>query len=503
MPRLLISTRRHFVRRLRRRQKVLGFRSKLPVPFHRRRRTGTFFTWVVVVCRFRANIVHVLGSFTSNASGLSGFSELDKVYTDPNTAFIVLPFFSGGDLEQMLEGPKMPEHKVLRIMTQMLDGVVKLQKHGKAHRDLKADNIFFVGGKQELALADFGEVGPLQLEYEYGVSPGGATGYLAPEIRTQTADGAACTIDYSKNDIYAVGIMSYQLCMGSKEAWPWPADIPPQMLKIDHLHRIPDDRASAELREFVEEGLLHPDPAKRMTAEEAQSRSTELAFAGGSPQVIAAPAPVLLAAPADMDPEPEPEPEPQPVLVPQAAMPPNALQIRQQIESLFDDEHLPQDRWLRKQLSKDGMYWCNLSIIVGFNRIKALGQPTVAAVATALRGSDLLEVSEDGLRVRRTRPLPQPQSPVPPQRGASARWEWYGDGKVCEFSLFVHRCSGLLGHCVLDVAAASQEFGSLIRLLQGNPILQRSVSRSSRLIKLGLRRWTWTTPALGTSARRT
>jgi serine/threonine protein kinase len=137
---------------------------------------------------FRENIVHVLGSFRSDVTSLKEYSGLDKSFTDGTTSIIVMPFFSGGDLAALLKGPRLPEHKLLGILTQMLDGVVKLQKHGVAHRDLKSDNIFFCGDRMSLALADFGEAGPLQLQFVEGASsPGGALASLAPEVRTAIA----------------------------------------------------------------------------------------------------------------------------------------------------------------------------------------------------------------------------------------------------------------------------------------------------------------------------
>eukprot|EP01046_Picozoa_sp_COSAG06_P096185 COSAG06_NODE_42287_length_383_cov_0.728873_1_plen_127_part_11 len=120
---------------------------------------------------------------------------------------------------------QLSEATILNILTQVVDAIVKLQKPtptspvGIAHRDLKPDNIFFAGSKKELALADFGEVGPLKLTFVKGTtSPGGAPDYIAPEIRAHIsgmADGVTETIDYSKNDVYAIGMIGYAMCTGN------------------------------------------------------------------------------------------------------------------------------------------------------------------------------------------------------------------------------------------------------------------------------------------------
>ena len=102
--------------------------------------------------------VHVLGSFIDDALALDAYRELDPdgAFMDPRTAFIVMPFFCGGDLEDLIKkGQKLPERLVLSILAQVIDAVVKLQKHGVAHRDLKPDNVL-VDDKGVCKLADFG-----------------------------------------------------------------------------------------------------------------------------------------------------------------------------------------------------------------------------------------------------------------------------------------------------------------------------------------------------------
>ena len=72
----------------------------------------------------------------------------------------------------------------------MLDAVRMLKRKGRAHRDIKSDNILLSGALDEgghpsdLALADFGEAGPLQLEWfvDGSVSHGGALQAIAPEV---------------------------------------------------------------------------------------------------------------------------------------------------------------------------------------------------------------------------------------------------------------------------------------------------------------------------------
>eukprot|EP01045_Picozoa_sp_COSAG04_P020903 COSAG04_NODE_2193_length_4561_cov_46.389960_5_plen_571_part_00 len=207
---------------------------------------------------FRDNIVHILGVFMDNADQLKEYRELDPdgEFVDVRTSFIVMPLFAGGDLEGLLkrckeQGTNLEENTILDYTMQMLDAVVKLLKHGNTHRDLKADNIFFTGNKKDLALADFGELGPVQLEYKDGVSPGGASGNYAPEVTNAIAGlaaGATVTIDYSKNDVFAVGKICYKMAMADNDAEPWPSEMPDRDRAAGNMVRIPEGKYSPGLK---------------------------------------------------------------------------------------------------------------------------------------------------------------------------------------------------------------------------------------------------------------
>ena len=277
----------------------------------------------------RDNIVHVLGTFVDDALSLPEYSELDSEFTDPCTAFIVMPLFSGGDLLKRLqkckpEPPQPPEPleeaTILDYLVQILDAVNKLLRSGDAHRDLKCDNIFFTGSREGLALADFGEIGPLQLEFTKGsTSPGGAAGNLAPEVNETIAaldDGATATIDYSRNDVFAVGLIAYKMVMGDKvrktplfdqfyttnrsfyhdrletnlgkvekrgvvclqDAEPWTDGVE---RTSGTMTRLPEGRCSPGLKALIEDGLLNPVFAERKDAPAAHASAMDIQLNGG------------------------------------------------------------------------------------------------------------------------------------------------------------------------------------------------------------------------------
>jgi len=83
-----------------------------------------------------------------------------------------------------------------------------------------------------------------------------------------------------------------------------------------------------------------------------------------------------------------------------------ATQIREQIEFYFSDSNWRRDKHLRKvaDAAKDG--FVPVSELLKFNRLNAL-TTDAAAVVDALKGSDAVVVGEDGLGVKRAKPLPE------------------------------------------------------------------------------------------------
>lgn len=75
-----------------------------------------------------------------------------------------------------------------------------------------------------------------------------------------------------------------------------------------------------------------------------------------------------------------------------------------QVEYYFSNENLPTDGFLLKTLGKSKDGWVPLSIICTFNKVKKVTKD-ISQLAEALRDSQQLELSVDGLKVRRTVPL--------------------------------------------------------------------------------------------------
>ncbi|XP_037271670.2 lupus La protein [Rhipicephalus microplus] len=81
-----------------------------------------------------------------------------------------------------------------------------------------------------------------------------------------------------------------------------------------------------------------------------------------------------------------------------------------QVEYYFGDFNLPRDKFLQGKLKEDDG-WVTIETLLTFNRLKSLTTES-DVVATALRKStsQLLEVSDDGTKIRRSPAKPAPES---------------------------------------------------------------------------------------------
>ena len=118
------------------------------------------------------------------------------------TVCLVQPFFCGGTLKAFAEEHRgLTEATVLNYLVQLLDTVDKLGRQGIAHRDIKSDNILLCGPDNcDLALADFGEQGPIQLAYTDGDSKGGALSAICPTVLRESPTTAWRTTVFSGPD---------------------------------------------------------------------------------------------------------------------------------------------------------------------------------------------------------------------------------------------------------------------------------------------------------------
>ncbi len=148
--------------------------------------------------------------------------------------FYVMPFVAGQSLRERLarEG-ELPVHEAVRLITEVVDALAHAHEHGVVHRDIKPDNVMLSG--RHALVTDFGvakaisEATGRNTVTTLGVAVGTPT-YMSPE---QAA--ADPNIDH-RSDIYAVGVMAYELLTGRP---PFVGATPQQVLAA-HVTEAPD-----------------------------------------------------------------------------------------------------------------------------------------------------------------------------------------------------------------------------------------------------------------------
>jgi serine/threonine-protein kinase len=147
----------------------------------------------------------------------NSISVLDFGQAEDGALFIAMEFVSGQDLHQLLarEWP-LPEARVVRIVSQVLSALSDAHGAGVIHRDLKPENIMVEQRRNEpdfVKVLDFGiakitdssgEEGPALTRAGFVC---GTPEYMSPE----QARGAQ--LDH-RSDLYAVGVLLYQLMTG-------------------------------------------------------------------------------------------------------------------------------------------------------------------------------------------------------------------------------------------------------------------------------------------------
>ncbi len=186
---------------------------------------------------------------------------VDLFSADENTSDLILEFADSGNLRtQIAPDQPLTLQQTIPIVLHMINGLVHAHHEGILHRDLKPENILIFAGQPEpiYKIADFG-IAKYVGQAGKAMTNVGSPFYMAPEQFYDQYD--------LKTDIYALGIMFYELLHG---------DIPFQGSHAEifkgHLegaasisNHIPDD-----VRELLQ-AMLVKDPETRPDAHAVQS----------------------------------------------------------------------------------------------------------------------------------------------------------------------------------------------------------------------------------------
>jgi serine/threonine-protein kinase len=146
--------------------------------------------------------------------------------------FLMLEYVEGQTLaDRIAQGP-VPLAWAEAVLSQICSGLSVAHARGVVHRDLKPDNVLLVehDGLTQVKLTDFG-VAKLREDAAGGATRAGEVmgtpEYMAPE----QCEGAPAD---ARADIYALGVMAYELATGTR-----PFNGAPGALLLAHLSRAP------------------------------------------------------------------------------------------------------------------------------------------------------------------------------------------------------------------------------------------------------------------------
>ena len=186
--------------------------------------------------------------------------------------FYVMPYIEGESLRERLNRDReLPVGDAVRILRDVVDALTEAHSRGLVHRDIKPENVLLRG--RHALVADFGvakavsEATGRQELTTAGVALG-TPAYMAPEQAS-----AAPNLDH-RVDIYAVGVMAYEMLSGQP---PFHGSTAQQVLAAhmteaptpvtQHRDAVPRDLASLVMRCLEKrpadrwqttEDLLHP-----------------------------------------------------------------------------------------------------------------------------------------------------------------------------------------------------------------------------------------------------
>ncbi len=123
--------------------------------------------------------------------------------------FMVMEYLEGNDLRAAIQQGQLPgTPEKLKVMLQLARAMQHIQQLGIVHRDLKPDNVF-LGKNGAVKLMDFGIAKTKDLSITRTGYTLGTPYYMAPEQVTSKDVN-------EKADIYAFGIVMYELFTGTK-----------------------------------------------------------------------------------------------------------------------------------------------------------------------------------------------------------------------------------------------------------------------------------------------
>ena len=150
-------------------------------------------------------------------------------FDDDGVAYIAMEYVSGGSLRRLVGRLGLPQ--VFAVIEGILAGLAHAESHGIAHRDLKPENVLVARGGT-VKIADFGiarAYNAITSSLTADSTAIGTPSYMAPEQALNSPLGPY-------TDIYAVGVIAYELLAGRP---PFEPEGAPLAVLYCHVHKPP------------------------------------------------------------------------------------------------------------------------------------------------------------------------------------------------------------------------------------------------------------------------
>lgn len=192
---------------------------------------------------------------------------------DVGPDYLVMEFVTGQNLASRLERGPFSLEETVRYGAQIASALASAHSQGIVHRDLKPSNVML--SKDSVKLLDFGlSRSQDDLQVTLDCDRMGTPAYMAPEqLAGQPAD--------ARTDIYALGLVLYEMAIGKRLSPANPAPLPPALDRLVKrcLAEDPDNRwQSARDVEWELQSVLDAPPPVSAPRSRLRSRITGVAL---------------------------------------------------------------------------------------------------------------------------------------------------------------------------------------------------------------------------------
>lgn len=194
--------------------------------------------------------------------------------SDNGTSFLVMELIQGPNLARKLRNGPLPEREIVRLGTQLLEGLGAAHAEGIIHRDLKPGNLCeTLDGR--LKILDFGLARTMQSDLDVTQSLATTTGLVGtlPYMAPEQLNGEEVDV---RTDLYSTGVVLYELATGRL---PFDEKIAPRLIDtILHQNPVPPRELNPEISSGLEkviEKALEKDPVQRFPSAEEMRRALE------------------------------------------------------------------------------------------------------------------------------------------------------------------------------------------------------------------------------------